>query len=97
MKKYILIEADHNDGDYTLAKNEITEERLELFKPIIEKIKENRGDFSTRDCGDSAQELYGDMEGFEQFLDFCPNGEGYGIHTIESVDVITIAEEVSLL
>ncbi len=39
MKKYIIIQADTNDGDYVQSKNLITNEQLELIKPVIEAIK----------------------------------------------------------
>lgn len=39
MKKYIIIEADTNDADYIQSKNLITDEKLELIKPLIAEIK----------------------------------------------------------
>lgn len=40
MNKYILIEADTNDGDYISKLTEIYDEELELIKPVIQAIKE---------------------------------------------------------
>ena len=39
MKKYIIVIADWNDGEYLTAKNLITDEQLEKIKPVIEAIK----------------------------------------------------------
>ena len=39
MKKYLIITADSNDGDYLTSKHEITDEELELIKPVVEAIK----------------------------------------------------------
>jgi len=40
MKYEITITADVNDGDYTTAVNEISEEDLDTIKPLIQAIKE---------------------------------------------------------
>jgi len=42
MKKYIYIKADTNDGDYISSKNEITDNELELIKPVIEQLIKRR-------------------------------------------------------
>ena len=39
MKKYIIIKADTNDGDYITNKCEITDEQIELIKPMVEAVK----------------------------------------------------------
>ena len=39
MSKYIYIKADTNDGDYISKKSEITDEQIELIKPVIEQLK----------------------------------------------------------
>jgi len=39
MKKYIVIKADTNDGDYVSEKSEITDYQIEQIKPLIEAIK----------------------------------------------------------
>lgn len=38
-KKYIIIKADTNNADYVQSKNLITNEELELIKPLITEIK----------------------------------------------------------
>lgn len=40
MAKYIIIQADTNDGDYIQEMSVITDEKLELIQPIITAIKE---------------------------------------------------------
>lgn len=40
MKKYLLIKADTNDGDYIDSRNEITDEELAIILPVIKAIKE---------------------------------------------------------
>lgn len=48
MKKYIIIKADVNDGDYISSKHEITDENLEIVKPIIQAINEFNEDKSIK-------------------------------------------------
>ena len=43
----------------------------------------------------SPEELYGHLEGFEFFDGLCPRGED-GIHTIESIKIIEVIEEMSI-
>lgn len=102
-KKFIIIEADTNDADYVNEVSEITDKELETISPVIKAIKKfksykNKGrthdnNFPTEDCcrrdlGEKdAVELYGHIEGFEDFLNICPSSE-YGIHTIKSIRVI---------
>ncbi len=38
-KKYIYIKADENDADYVTSLNEITDENLELIRPLLTEIK----------------------------------------------------------
>ena len=38
-KKYIYIKADENDADYVKSLNEITDENLELIRPLLTEIK----------------------------------------------------------
>ena len=42
MGKYILIRADANDADYITEKSPITDEQIELIKPVIEQLKIRR-------------------------------------------------------
>lgn len=95
MKKYILIKADTNDADYVMKKSEITDEQLNSIMPIIEEIKKQKGKFETGECGNSAEELYSELNEYYLFRDMCPYSE-YGIHTIEDIIILVVAEEIKL-
>ena len=98
MKKYIIIEADHNDGDITTEKHEITDEKLEKYKPLIEAIKNNNGEWLTGDQGD-LNEQYEDfsLNLKENFDYYVGSGEGYGVHTVESIEILEVINEIKLL
>lgn len=102
MKKYIIIVGDTNDGDYVTEKTPITDQEIEQLKPILAHIGKKSSNWNTRyeyDEDELATLIYKDVFTEEQFklMDkFVPHGE-YGIHTIESVDIITVTEEVNLL
>lgn len=99
MQKYIIIRADTNDGDYVTNKSKIDDDKLELLKPILEVIKSKNGRYETGEMGD-VRDTYSNEELSDEQIDlfenYRPNGE-YGIHTIESVEVLTVIEEVRLL
>ena len=97
MKKYIYVEADYNDGDYTSRLSEITDEEIELIRPVIKAIGNNGGDYRTQDCvyegAKSSEELYGDLKNFDLFDEYTPSSE-YGIHTITEIKIVQILEEL---
>lgn len=97
-KKYIIITADTNDGDYITEKSLITDIQIELIKPIIEQINKNNGQYGRGEAGYDfdAEENYGDLDNFNLFDDFVPYGE-YGIHTIESIEILEVVKEEKLL
>lgn len=103
MKKYIIIRADTNDADYVIEVSEITDEQIKEVKPVIEAIKkfpksaENWGhNYETweRVYTVDAKKLYGHLDGFETFNNFVPCGDQnyLGIHTIESVQIMSELE-----
>jgi hypothetical protein len=105
MKKYLIIKADTNDGDYVTEKSEVSDAEIEKIKPIIEVIAACTEDhnFPDGECSDpdELENLY--LESgllTEQQLDFIkpyiPYGE-YGVHTIESVEILVVSEEITLL
>lgn len=98
MKKYIIITADTNDGDYITEKTLITDEQIELIKPIIEEIKKNNGDFGVGEAGwrNPSKEEYTHMKGYDLFMEIIPYGEN-GFHSIDSIEVITVVETEKLL
>lgn len=102
MKKYIIITADTNDGDYVNRKEIISDENIELIKPICKILK--------KDSSWGAGELLEDdndpnryieqglltKEQIKLFERYIPYGE-YGIHSIESVEILVVQEEFKLL
>lgn len=108
MKKYVIITADHNDGDYVTEKSEITDEEIEQFKEIVKKINRielHQGGFAP--CfewktGDQQEEsldqAHPELTGEEIDLieRFRPSNE-YGIHTIEDIEIIEVINEYNLL
>jgi len=99
MIKYIIIEVDTNDGDYITSKNEITDEDIELLKPILEIIKSKDGVYRTGEMG-SPRNTYSKIELSNKQIkllgDYIPYGE-HGFHTITRVYVIAVIGEVHLL
>lgn len=122
MKKYIVIKADTNDGDYVSEKSEITDYQIEQIKPLIEAIKNFQpyvgytkrnndpwthshnfpiGELVRDDLGEKdAWEYYG-SQGFSEelleiFYEFLPSSE-FGIHTIESIGILIVQDEIKLL
>lgn len=98
MKKYIIVTADTNDGDYVTNKSLITDDELESIKPIIQEIKKNSGQYGRGEAGYyfKSEEHYGHLDSFDLFDDFTPYGE-HGIHTIESIEILEVINEEKLL
>lgn len=97
-KRYIIITADTNDGDYITEKSLITDTQIELIKPIIEQINNNNGQYGKGEVGEDfdAEENYGTLDNFQLFDYFVPYGE-YGVHTIESIEILEVVKEERLL
>lgn len=104
MKRILIIEADTNDADYITSETDITdwpEETLDALTKITSVIKEctNYHNWPNSEYDNSLEEVYSELlsqEDIEFFSDICPYGE-YGIHTIVSVRILTIVEEVNLV
>lgn len=110
MDKYeILIEADHNDGDYITQINTITLDDLELIKPLIQAIKDNPERYnwcaySDTNNPEAPDHVYSEFVGINKdgfsimdiFNELIPYDE-YGIHTITKVEVYSIPEKERLL
>ena len=105
MKKYISIKADINDGDYVTEITEITDEQIELIKPVIEAIKNAPKDkhdwghnYETGELVDNAdaKKLYGHLEGFDTFDRFVPFGDDNypGVHSIEEIKIFQLLDEL---
>jgi len=110
MKKYIIIEADVNDGDYIHSRNIITDDELELIKPVIQAIKDYNDDetikhqkwnwYTIDNREPNPMELYKGKfseEAYDFFNSILPYMDNESIHTIESIDILIVAEEIKLL
>jgi hypothetical protein len=113
MKKYIIIKADINDGDYISRKTEIDEETLNIIMPVINAIKEYNEDKSIKKqkfnwyClknkdSESPEELYvksGKVteEALDYFWERLPSLDNESIHTIESIELLEVIKETDLL
>ena len=112
MKKYILISADVNDGDYINSKNEITDEELKLIMPVINAINDFNEDKSIKkqkynwytidDRNKTPESLYINTgkctnKSFDAFSELLPCMETESIHTIESIEILEISNEIKLL
>jgi len=107
MKKYIIIEADINDGDYVTEKTLITDEKLKEIMPVIEAVKKqkeaNRWGYNwpqSEHCEESIEELYPQFteDELDEFRQFVPSGiESDQVHTIESIELLEVTNETKLL
>jgi hypothetical protein len=112
MKKYIIIKADTNDGDYVIEKTIISDEDLVKLKEILSKMPRQKhweGGFlksmryETREIGndDKKDSEYNYITNEEkEFLnDYLPSGDkNYsGIHTIEDVELLEVVNETKLI
>lgn len=77
MRKYIEIKCDTNDADYITERNLITDEELELIKPIIKKIKQTprhnfpTSEFESKTLADLYPEFYKlDLEDEEEDYEY---------------------------
>lgn len=106
MKKYLEISGDYNDGDDITVRREITDERLEFIKPVIEAIKkyslEDDYNWPTQEWSDTdPEEIYVNTglitkEQYWAFQNYTPHGEN-GIHTIERIKLLYVEKEEELL
>lgn len=102
MKKYLIVTADTNDGDYVTDKSEITEEQILIIQNVCKVLKKDPswGTMDMEDRRNSPERFVKSgkltQEEVDTMHEFCPSGE-YGIHTIESVEIIEVINEVKLL
>lgn len=107
-KKYIIVKADTNDADYVTEMRVITDDQLQRIQPVIDLLKSRRKeDRWSNNWGVGELARHGnpnDMyvktgllteEQVNLFDGFVPRGED-GVHTIESVRVVTVIDEVDL-
>ena len=109
MQKYIVIEADINDGDYVTEKTKVTDEEIIKIKEILAKMPRQQNykgeqlpkiSYETREIGDDDKEdsNYQHITYEEkQFLGkFLPSGDYnyFGIHTINNVEIVQELEKL---
>jgi len=108
-QKYIYITGDTNDGDYVSQMVKIKDSKVEVFKPIIQAIKEctaqyNWACINTRnkieDIYPQFHEENPDFESeylptieFEDFGCYVP----YNVHTITEIKIFTVTNVEELL
>jgi hypothetical protein len=103
MKKYLLVQADENDADYLTERNLVTDKQIEKIKPIVAVLNKKGYNWGTSeyvDEEDTPEALYVKTgllteEQVEFFNEFVPYGS-HGVHTIESVSILVVQEEITL-
>lgn len=101
MQKYIIVKADTNDADYITKKSKITDEQIKKIKHITKIISKNDNSWGKGEVGynDKFEDRYKDLLSEEEmnlFENFTPFGE-WGIHSIESVEILEVTNEEKLL
>ena len=92
------------EADYVTKRREISDEVLELIKPVIEQIKLKKGhNWATSEyaSGGTPEEVYLESglvteEQFGAFDYLVPYGE-QGVHTIVSITILIVQDEIKLL
>lgn len=101
--KYAIVEADTNDGDYVMEQTVITDEDINVVKNAIAKLNGigsglawGKGDM--REDNNDPHKIYPQLSDLEIDIinDISPHGE-YGIHTIESIKILEVVSEESIL
>lgn len=99
-KKYIVITADVNDGDYITSINQISDEILANIMPIIEAIKK-QSKKQRHNFTDDLQEVYkkSNTNRFDHFCILLPGtiNDDDEIHTINHITILDILNETKLL
>ena len=94
--KYIYIQGDTNDADYVGELSKVTDKQLKLIEPVMKAIGACKKDhnYPKGDMVDdtSAEDMYGDIPGFDEFDNLVPYGE-HGIHTIERIEVLEVSNK----
>ncbi len=104
MKRILVIKADTNDADYITSEHNVSNWPTEAFVSLT-KIAN-----AIKDCSNHFNWPYGEYDGnpraiyggiltddeIDFFNDLVPYGE-WGIHTIKSIRILTISEEINLI
>ena len=103
MKKYLIIKADMNDGDYVSEKNLVSDEQLKELMPIIKAIKACKEDHNWPNYDGADKDFKELYEGIltdrqiDLMMYYTPSGGDGGIHTIESIELLEVSKETKLL
>jgi hypothetical protein len=108
MKKYLVITGDVNDGDYVMCQHEVTDKQIEALTPIIEAVKKYKKENPYEvnwNLGQAREQRPEEMykgilteQQVDSFNGWLPCGEnGEGIHSVESINVLVVTEEIRLL
>lgn len=99
-KKYIIITADINDGDYITSINQISDETLTNIMPVIEAIKK-QSKKQRHNFTDALREIYekSNINRFDQFCYLLPGtiNDDDHIHTIKHITILDVLNETKLL
>jgi uncharacterized protein YqeY len=95
-KKVLIIEGDHNDGDYVTRETKVTDKDLAELKPIFAKMKKQRK--LVKEYTDSWEEKYPNLteEELEIIQEYVPYAEN-DVHTLVSVRLVEIVSDKNLL
>ena len=109
MEKYLYSVGDTNDADYTSTLEKITDEQLEKFAPIIDAIQKFSNDpvngykhnYDLSEYGNEADcptTLYASdtisKELIEEFIEVVGL---WGVHSLESIEVLEVASRKKLV
>ena len=106
MNKYLYIQADTNDGDYISSLSKITDEEIELIRPVIKTIKNFKSYYSEEHQwwhhhnypnSDYCREDLGektpwDLYGHLEGFELFHDFVPYGENGIHSIDEILVVE-----
>ena len=97
MKKYIIISADENDGDYITKKSSVSDIQIEDLKIILAIIGIRKHNWDNTDI-ENLIEKYSGLLTKEQIMFFnkyVPCND-YGVHTIVKVEIIEVLKEYNI-
>ena len=94
-KKIIIVEGDHNDGDYVTNIERISEKQLSVLKPILAKMKKSKD----VDWSSNWKDKYPNLteEELEIFDSYVPYADNADIHTIVSVRILEVTSDKNMI
>lgn len=95
-KKILIITGDYNDADYVTRQYTVSNKELTDLEPIIKKMKK----YKEGNHLDNWKEKYEDLlteeelDLIDSYIPYGPEGE---VHTIESIKLLIVLSETTLL